>query len=136
MTDYDRTDIPAGYDRDRDHGPEVLDLWMRNIAAHLPGTPARILDLGCGTGRFADALSVRFNAEVVDIDPSFQRLSRALAKRHDGRVGYVRARGEALPLPSASIDLIVMSMWFHHLSDHSLVASECRRVSTCSHFSK
>ena len=49
---YDLTDIPAGYDRGRDHGPEMLDLWMDAIARHRQGeTNSRILDLGCGTGR-------------------------------------------------------------------------------------
>lgn len=128
MTEYDRTDIPAAYDRGRDHGPEVMDLWMREVAARTQGTPARILDLGCGTGRFADALSVRFNAEVLGLDPSFQMLSRALAKRRGDRVRYIRARGEAMPVPSASIDLIFSSMCFHHFTDPDLVACECRRV--------
>src|SRR5688572_32670683 len=71
MTDYDQTDIPAGYDRARDHGPEVLDLWMHTIATHLEGhSISHILDLGCGTGRFSEALAARFNAEVIGLDPS------------------------------------------------------------------
>jgi len=58
MTDYDKTDIPAGYDRARDHGPEVTDLWMRAVATHLEGhATTHILDLGCGTGRFSEALA-------------------------------------------------------------------------------
>jgi hypothetical protein len=32
--DYDLTDIPI-QDRGRDHGPEVLDLWMQAIEWHL-----------------------------------------------------------------------------------------------------
>ena len=35
--DYDLTDIPAVYDRGRDHGPEVLNLWMQAIESHLEG---------------------------------------------------------------------------------------------------
>src|SRR5436190_22356440 len=69
--DYDATEIPAGYDRGRDHGPEVLDLWMNAIASHLGGQSINtILDLGCGTGRFSEALAIRFDAEVIGIDPS------------------------------------------------------------------
>jgi hypothetical protein len=46
MTDYDQSDIPAGYDRARDHGPEVLDLWMHTTATHLEGhSISRILNL-------------------------------------------------------------------------------------------
>ena len=33
--EYDATDIPAAYDRGRDHGPEVVDLWMNAISSHV-----------------------------------------------------------------------------------------------------
>jgi len=43
MTDYDLTDIPAGYDRARDHGPGVL--WMRTVVEYVDDYAAtRILD--------------------------------------------------------------------------------------------
>jgi ubiquinone/menaquinone biosynthesis C-methylase UbiE len=126
--DYDRTNIPAGYDRGRDHGPEVLELWMNAIAAHLDDSPHTILDVGCGTGRFSDALSVHFDADVVGLDPSLKMLDRAREKPCDGRVFYNLARAEALPLRSQSIDVIFMSMSFHHFSDQRLAAAECHRV--------
>ena len=36
--------------------------------------------------------------------------------------------GEALPLADASVDLVFMSMVFHHFADPGRVARECRRV--------
>lgn len=127
--DYDLTDIPAAYDKGRDHGPEVLDLWMRALAAHLQGIEVgRILDLGCGTGRFSEGLSAFFTAEVVGIDPSAKMLERAGEKQRDGRVRYQRASAEAIPLPTGSVDLIFMSMSFHHFLDRAAAARECRRV--------
>jgi ubiquinone/menaquinone biosynthesis C-methylase UbiE len=126
---YDRTDIPAGYDRGRDHGPEMLDLWMNVLAAHLDGrAPGRILDLGCGTGRFSDALALRFNADVIGIDPSQKMLGQAQQKQYRGQVRLLLGRGEALPLESNSIDVIFTSMTFHHFADRRQVARECRRV--------
>src|SRR6185369_16335235 len=127
--DYDRTDIPAAYDRGRDHGPALLDLWMNAVAAHLDDTPKRILDLGCGTGRFSNALASFFNAELIGIDPSFKMLIQA----HDKRSGntpmfFQMARAEEIPLASNSIDLIFMSMSFHHLRDRRASARECWRV--------
>jgi ubiquinone/menaquinone biosynthesis C-methylase UbiE len=75
MTDYDRTDIPAAYDRARDHGPEMLDLWMNAIAVHLADQSiTHILDLGCGTGRFSKRWPCEFNAEVIGLDPSVKML--------------------------------------------------------------
>jgi 2-polyprenyl-3-methyl-5-hydroxy-6-metoxy-1,4-benzoquinol methylase len=56
--DYDRSDLAAVYDRGRSHGSEVLDLWMDEVASHVRGRKVlKILDLGCETGRFSDALA-------------------------------------------------------------------------------
>jgi ubiquinone/menaquinone biosynthesis C-methylase UbiE len=127
--DYDLTAIPEAYDRGRDHGPEVLDLWMRAIESRLDGrTVATILDLGCGTGRFSEGLAAHFDAEVFGIDPSMKMLARARAKRRDDRVHYQRGLAEAIPLRARSIDTIFMSMSFHHFADPSGASRECRRV--------
>ena len=59
--DYDATDIAVTYDRGRDHGPEFLDLWMNVVSSHVKDQRIKtILDLGCGTGRFSEALAVAF----------------------------------------------------------------------------
>lgn len=127
--DYDATAIAAGYDRGRSHGPEVLALWMDTVAGYVDERRvATILDLGCGTGRFADALASRFAATVIGSDPSKKMLEQARGKRTQGTVRYVRSSGEAVPLADSSIDLIFISMVFHHFSSPAAVARECRRV--------
>src|SRR5262245_26043947 len=111
MTDYDLTDIPAGYDRARDHGPEVLDLWMRTVAEHLDEhSITRILDLGSGTGRFSHGLAARFNADVIGLDPSVKMLQVAHNKQRDPRVQYALGCAEAIPLPPEAVDLVFISM--------------------------
>lgn len=129
--DYDATDIAATYDRGRDHGPEFLDLWMNVVASHVKDQDTkRILDLGCGTGRFSEALAVYFDAEVIGIDPSKKMLEQARSKPSRSRVRYESGRGESIPLPDNSADLIFMSMIFHHFDNPTLAARECRRVLT------
>lgn len=127
--DYDSTDIPAGYDRGRDHGPENLQLWM-DVVAQYSGKKRvnTILDLGCGTGRFTQSLAAHFDAEVVGIDPSKKMLDQARRKLRDPRVRYLLGCGEAIPLAGNAVDLIYMSMIFHHFDDPILAARECRRV--------
>ena len=127
--DYDATEIPRAYDKGRDHGPEVLDLWMSTLAAHVAAASVRtLLDLGCGTGRFSEALAARFEAQVIAVDPSRKMLEQARSKQADSRVCYALGSGESIPLHSDSVDLIFMSMIFHHFEDPRLAARECRRV--------
>jgi ubiquinone/menaquinone biosynthesis C-methylase UbiE len=126
---YDRTDIPAAYDRGREHGPEVRELWMRTVARHLRGgAHERIVDLGCGTARFSDALATHFDAHVIGIDPSMKMLTQAVQKQYQGRVAFVLGAAEAIPLETGSVDGIFTSMTFHHFSDAAQAARECRRV--------
>jgi len=127
--DYDSTDLPIGYDRARDHGPEMLQLLMDVIASYTANQRLEtILDLGCGTGRFTESLAAHFDAEVVGVDPSEKMLDQARRKLRDHRVRYERGCGEAIPLPTDSVDLVCMSMCFHHFNDQLLAACECRRV--------
>src|SRR5207244_9791856 len=127
--DYDATGIAVTYDRGRDHGPEFLNLWMNVVSSHVKDQRIKmILDLGCGTGRFSEALAVRFNAEVIGIDASQKMLEVAGRKRRDRRIRYEPGRAEAIPLPDNSVDLVFMSMIFHHFDNPALAALECRRV--------
>jgi SAM-dependent methyltransferase len=127
--DYDLTEIAASYDRARDHGPTVLDQWMNAVAPHVDGVSIRIvLDLGCGTGRYSNGLARRFGARVIGVDPSRNMLEQARQKPADGYVCYVRGRAEEIPLAKGSVEMIFMSMIFHHFSDPECAATECRRV--------
>ena len=127
--DYDTTTMPAAYDAGRGYAPHVLDRWLQAFA-RVAGTAHPIhdiLDLGCGTGRYAGALAEHFGASVVAIDPSEKMLAEA-RRKHPAGVRHLRGDGEALPLPDASVDMVFMSMVFHHLADRDQVARECRRV--------
>lgn len=127
--DYDATDIASTYDKGRNHGPENVALWMDVIASHVKDRQIKtILDLGCGTGRFSEALAVRFDAEVVGLDPSTRMLEQARRKLRDSRVRYETGRAEEIPLPDNSVDLVFMSMVYHHFTDPPGAANEIRRV--------
>ena len=126
--DYDKGNIPASYDAGRSYTPDMLALWLDRISRCAPrGALSRILDLGCGTGRYSAALANHFNARVVGIDRSAKMLAEA-RKKSAPRTTYARASGEAIPLRDGAIDMVFMSMVFHHFDDQPLAARECRRV--------
>jgi ubiquinone/menaquinone biosynthesis C-methylase UbiE len=127
--DYDRTKIPEVYNQGRDHGPAFLDQWMRVVGGEVRHTDIYdILDLGCGTGRFSNGLATHFKANLIGIDPSMKMLLQAVTNRSNNRVVYVNGVAEAIPLASSSVDLIFISMIFHHLKDPQEAAEECYRV--------
>ena len=127
--DYDNTEIPVVYDRGRDHGPEFLHLWMDVVSSSVGKRRINtILDLGCGTGRFSEALARHFDADVIGVDPSTKMLDQARNKLRDPRVRYELGCGETIPLRDESVDLVFMSMSFHHFEDPMAAARECRRV--------
>ena len=64
------------------------------------------------------------------MDPSKQMIAEALKSPNIGGVSYVNGVAEAVPLQTGSIDLIFISMVFHHFTDPRSVAEECKRVLT------
>lgn len=86
----------------------------------------RLLDVGCSTGIVADELSRR-GATVVGVDIDEPGLAAA-ARRFGGHVGFARADSAALPLPDASVDLVVCNHIYEHVVDPVLLFAEMRRV--------
>ena len=126
--DYDQTTMPSAYDAGRAYAPAVLAFWLRTIAAPLAGDRiADILDLGCGTARYSAALADFFGASVVGVDPSEQMLAEA-GRKAGHNVRFLRGSGEAVPLADSSVDMVFMSMVFHHFDRPQTVAGESHRV--------
>jgi ubiquinone/menaquinone biosynthesis C-methylase UbiE len=127
--DYDQTAMPESYDQGRQHPQGVLEMWLDRIAGAVGGRKIEtILDLGCGTGRFSGPLANRFHARTIGLDPSQKMLSIACAKAPSAKVHFLRGRGDPIPIADASIDMIFISMVFHHFPSPEKTAQECRRV--------
>jgi ubiquinone/menaquinone biosynthesis C-methylase UbiE len=87
--------------------------------------PARVVDLGCGSGAFTRILTDRgFAAEGVDISPQLI----ALARRLHPHIPFSEGDVEALVLPDASFDGVLLSGIVHHLPHPSRCAAEVQRI--------
>jgi ubiquinone/menaquinone biosynthesis C-methylase UbiE len=98
---------------------------VSRMSGHV-GHPARVLDVGCGEGRFAAALE-RKGAEVVAIDVAAEPLRRALVHAPELDVRLVEPEGE-LPFEDASFDVVWGGEVIEHVADTSRWLSELRRV--------
>jgi malonyl-CoA O-methyltransferase len=94
----------------------------------LHGAPAAVLDLGCGTGYFCPALKTRFpDAHYLGLDLAAGMVDYARGCRGEDSAWLV-ADAEALPLASASIDLVFSSLAVQWCSRPEHLFAELARV--------
>ena len=107
--------------------PADFALRRRYLLAHVrPGE--RVLDVGCGDGRFAAEL-VRTGAQVVGVDVAARALRRAerTAQANAADLRLVSPE-EPLPLPDAGFDVVWAGEVIEHVVDTAAWLSELRRV--------
>jgi len=123
---------PATYDPlefDTRFRPELLELWLphfidlADLAAH-----QRLLDLGCGTGGFAQALAQRLRVEVIGVDVAVHLLRYAAAHAAALPLWWVRGHAEALPLADQTVDRVLMSLVLHQIVHRPQALQEVYRV--------
>lgn len=117
---YEKVEIVEGYDiwaptYDGEHNPLIA--LEENITLDLIGDVKnqRVLDVGCGTGRYCELLAKR-GAKVVGIDPSSKMLECAKRKitpdcRFELRLGKI----EDADFPDNHFDLIVSALTVGHI---------------------
>lgn len=90
---------------------------------------AKVLDVGCGTGKFALRLSrVTRGVKIHGIDFSKEMVNKARAKLKDEPVEFKVGDVEDLPYESNSFDIVTCANSFHHYPNQKKAVSEMRRV--------
>ena len=102
----------------------LMEIEHQQVLALLPDVRGlTVLDAGCGSGRYLQALSER-GARTIGIDLSAAMLARA--KQASARIA--RADLRALPLVARSIDLVVCGLALGDFSEIELALTEIARV--------
>ncbi|HYZ55738.1 MAG TPA: class I SAM-dependent methyltransferase [Streptosporangiaceae bacterium] len=123
--DYERVQYRQ-YAATRALTAEALDGWLDAFERRSPEQrPLAVLDLGSGTGRFTPGLARRFGGPVFGVEPAEAMLRQAPAA--DG-ITYLQGNAEQIPLRDASVDLVLMFLSFHHVTDRAAAGREVARV--------
>ena len=115
----------ARYDELRptdDNWWELFDALVRDGDLH----GRRVVDVGCGTGRLANALAKREACRVWGVDSSPEMLEVA-RRQADGVTRFRLADAEALPFRPGWLERVVMRLVVH-LVDRPRALAEARRV--------
>jgi ubiquinone/menaquinone biosynthesis C-methylase UbiE len=110
------------FDRTRGASPTVLAAIDR-VLGH--GGARRLLDVGGGTGNYAQALAER-DFDVLVLDANLAMLGRAVPKLGRGRC--VQAAAEALPFADGCADVVAMVNAAHLFQDRARAFAEALRV--------
>ena len=137
----------ATYDAHAVLQTEVGQRLRERIEEDMEFHPARILDVGCGTGRGTKALRTRYaTAVIISLDLAMPMLKKAesgsqsyfgvsgssvaaeTSPRNDSRPLFVCADAQGLPIVDASIDLVHSNLCLQWCEDPGLAIDEFRRV--------
>jgi SAM-dependent methyltransferase len=103
---------------------QLLDPVMLELAADVRGL--RVLDLGCGEGRFSRMLAAR-GASPVGLD-LVRTMLAAARERSGGAQHLVRATGDVLPFRDDAFDLVVSYLTLVDITDFRTAIRESARV--------
>jgi ubiquinone/menaquinone biosynthesis C-methylase UbiE len=113
----------ADYARHRKVHPGVV---AELVGSGLFTPEARILDVGCGTGNYAAALTAATSCRVSGVDPSQRMLDRARAAAQ--WESLARGNAESLPFGDDSFDVAMSTDVIHHITDRDAYFREAVRV--------
>jgi SAM-dependent methyltransferase len=99
------------FDDEADHGlrePAVRRAWADLVLPLLPSAPARIVDLGCGTGSLSLLMAeAGHDVHGLDLSPRMVEVSRGKAARAGLPVRFSVADAGQPPLPPRSVDVVL-----------------------------
>jgi ubiquinone/menaquinone biosynthesis C-methylase UbiE len=122
-SDFDK--YAEDYDKWFDEHPAIFESELKLLQdMDLSG---KILDIGVGTGIFADKIATD-KSEIVGVDPSWPMLRVLVEKGRGQRVSFAQAVGEHLPFADGVFDCITMVNTFSYLAKPQVVIEECLRV--------
>ena len=120
--DYSRH--AADYDRVRADEAMDREFWLHGLVeVGRLRDGERVLDLGAGTGRFAQLLSTTNRVVAFDSSDAMLRIARA-----KGPFECVEGDGHRLPFRANTFDLAMVVMVLHHLGDYIAALRDVARV--------
>jgi ArsR family transcriptional regulator len=102
--------------------------WSRALGLLLPA--ADVADLGCGEG-YLTIETARWARRVIAVDRSKDVLARAkalAARRKVQNITWKRGDIEHVPVPAASVDIVLLSQALHHAERPEKALAETWRI--------
>ncbi|MES2562911.1 MAG: methyltransferase domain-containing protein [Pseudomonadota bacterium] len=111
----------------------VLGPWAPSLVdAAQPAQGERVLDLACGTGVVARIAAQRVGIEGrvigIDLNPGMISVARSLSAPEGGVIEWREGSALAIPIPDASLDVVLCQQGLQFFPDKACALREMRRV--------
>lgn len=90
-------------------------------------TDRKVLDVGCGVG-YGTQMLARVARSVLGVDASTEATAYAGRVYGGPRIAFAAGDARCLPLPSASVDLVVWFEMIEHIEEQQVAMAEVARV--------
>ena len=87
-----------------------------------------IVDLGCGDGAITSSYLDCGARRVIGVDIDAQAIDRARANWQSSRLTFLNGRKDAIPVETASVDVVICFDVFEHVSQPRAILDECHRI--------
>jgi SAM-dependent methyltransferase len=123
------TQIAETWDKARPLYDRNMELCL-NLIAKQAGSrnQIKLLDLGCGTGRFAIPFANQLGYSVTAIDNSKEMIEKAKQKDADSSVVWLVQDVTNLAIGESAFDVIFMSHLLHHLDNPQALIKKCYQI--------
>ena len=123
-----RTYDPEVFDQSR-YSDSSLDLWVPHlIRLERIAGEHRVLDMGCATGGFTQAVAEQTGATILGLDFSLDLLRYAWKRRAPGVRRWCQGSVEDVPFSSERFDRVLCSLVLHQVPDKPRALAEARRI--------
>lgn len=125
----DYSKISTNYDRGRPISEDTINIlfdYIKEIVGK--DKEIKLLDLGCGTGRFSLLFVYKLGYSVVGADTSKEMLKKAIIKDKNRKIQWEIQDAQSLKYSDKTFDIVFISHLLHHVDRPIDVVKESFRV--------
>ncbi len=127
--DRKEPDYAVSFDKYRSQTTEATAVLIRSILRYVPSSPgARVIDIGCGTGRYALLLASATEARIFATDLSRAMVEKGREKDHAQRVSWSISDACRMPFVGEGFDAALLFLVLHVVKDPKKALREAYRI--------
>jgi ubiquinone/menaquinone biosynthesis C-methylase UbiE len=124
-----KPDYAASFEKYRSQTTETTAALIRSVLRYVPSSPgARVIDIGCGTGRYALLLASATKAQIFATDLSWEMLKKGQQKDNAQHVSWSLSDACGMPFADESFDAALLFLVLHVVKNSKTALREAYRI--------